>query len=408
MTAHQDRRHESRLSTSGDYEREAEHTRRRLAENLDELSDRLTPGQVFDEMLTYSRAGSGTFFRAFSNAMRENPLPSLLIGAGCMMFLSEKMGLRPGLGNGGRPMMATADDPYGYAARSAAPGPGAASRMTDAAGRATGSVASSARSAASSVQSGVNAATETVSRQTSNAAGAVADAMRQTAATVVDTASGAADSVRGTASDLRGQASSAAEQVVRSAQTVAGAVRGTATSMTGALAETATSMGGTLAGTATSMTGALADTASTVGGALADTASRTSRQAMDAVRQGRETAASFVTDQPLLCAAIGVAVGAAIASLLPSTKTENRLMGEASDAVKDKAGQVGSDAVGSAKNVASKVADRAQSAVKEEGLSPGAVAEAARNLGEGIKEGAIKQATTGTEPQEGMSAARKS
>ena len=123
MTAHHDRRHESRLSTSGDYEREAEHTRRRLADNLDELSDRLTPGQVFDEMLTYSRAGGGTFFRAFSNAMRENPLPSLLIGAGCMMFLSEKMGLRAGAwGNGGRPMMATADDPYGYGASSASSG----------------------------------------------------------------------------------------------------------------------------------------------------------------------------------------------------------------------------------------------------------------------------------------------
>ena len=109
MTAHHDRARESRLSTSGDYEREAEHTRRRLAENLDELSDRLTPGQVFDEMLTYSRAGGGTFFRAFSNAMRENPVPSLLIGAGCMMFLSEKMGLRPQLRQrqASRPTMAT-------------------------------------------------------------------------------------------------------------------------------------------------------------------------------------------------------------------------------------------------------------------------------------------------------------
>jgi len=36
-------------------------TRRRLADHLDELSDRLTPGQVFDEMLSYSRAGGGTF-----------------------------------------------------------------------------------------------------------------------------------------------------------------------------------------------------------------------------------------------------------------------------------------------------------------------------------------------------------
>ena len=78
MTSHHDRNQDGRHDrpvSSRDYEREAEHARRRLADNLDELSDRLTPGQVFDEMMTYSRAGGGTFFRAFSNAMRENPLP---------------------------------------------------------------------------------------------------------------------------------------------------------------------------------------------------------------------------------------------------------------------------------------------------------------------------------------------
>ena len=75
------------------YERDAEQTRHRLAESLDELNNRLTPGQVFDEMLTYARGGSGTFFRALSNASRENPVPSLLIAAGAMMFLSEKTGL---------------------------------------------------------------------------------------------------------------------------------------------------------------------------------------------------------------------------------------------------------------------------------------------------------------------------
>ena len=64
MTTHDDRLRDNALSTPRDYQREAEHTRQRLAENLDELSDRLTPGQVFDEMLTYSRAGGGTFFRA--------------------------------------------------------------------------------------------------------------------------------------------------------------------------------------------------------------------------------------------------------------------------------------------------------------------------------------------------------
>ena len=138
---------QERLSSSRDYQIEAEHTRRRLAEHLDELSDRLTPGQVFDEMLSYTRAGSGTFFRAFSNAMRENPIPSLLIGAGCMMFLSEKMGLRPGgFGNGGgsRAMRAADEmrasegyDPYRAAAATPNVPAGRAMRpaaMRDAAG----------------------------------------------------------------------------------------------------------------------------------------------------------------------------------------------------------------------------------------------------------------------------------
>src|SRR5437660_11697191 len=90
-------------ASSRHYAREAEVTRDRLAHSLDELNDRLTPGQVFDEMLTYAKGGGGTLFRAFTNATRENPVPSLLIGAGCMMFLSEKMGLNRFMphGNGG-------------------------------------------------------------------------------------------------------------------------------------------------------------------------------------------------------------------------------------------------------------------------------------------------------------------
>src|SRR5208337_701758 len=138
------------------------------------------------------------------------------------------------------------------------------------------------------------------------------------------------------------------------------------------------------------------------------TASRTRRQATDAVRQSRDSAASFVTEQPLLCAAIGIAVGAALASLLPSTDAEDQLMGEASDAVKGAAGQVGADALESAKNVATKVADRAQSAVKEEGLPPSAVAEAARSVGEGMRQGAQgagHQPGPGVRPQEGSRSA---
>jgi uncharacterized protein YgbK (DUF1537 family) len=131
----------------------------------------------------------------------------------------------------------------------------------------------------------------------------------------------------------------------------------------------------------------------------------------------RDNVAAFVTEQPLLCAAIGVAIGAALASLLPATETEDKLMGEASDAVKGTVGRVGSEALESAKNVASKVAEGTQTAVREavneEGLSPGAVADAARNFGQGVRPGAegamntMKQPMTGTGPQEGASGSNR-
>ena len=188
------------------------------------------------------RSLADDILRAFSNAMRENPLPSLLIGAGCMMFLSEKMGLRPGgLGNGGRPMMATPDDPYGYGVS------GGTSPVAELAGRVRGSAASSARSAAATIQSSLSGAAEAAQRQASNVAGAVADrmtqtagtvgdTMRQTAATVGDTIEGAADAVRATTHDLRDQASGAVEQMRRGAQNAAGPMRDTAASMGGRLA----------------------------------------------------------------------------------------------------------------------------------------------------------------------------
>ena len=75
------------------YEREAESTRHSLANTLHELNARLTPGHMFDEVMSYARGGGGSFTRAFSNAVRENPFPALLICTGCMLFLSERMGL---------------------------------------------------------------------------------------------------------------------------------------------------------------------------------------------------------------------------------------------------------------------------------------------------------------------------
>jgi hypothetical protein len=386
MTAHDDRTQAAHPPTSADYQREAEHTRRRLASNLDELSDRLTPGQVFDEMLTYSRAGGGTFFRAFSNAMRENPLPSLMIGAGCVMFLSEKMGLMSARLNGGQ-ARAGSDEPYRFSTSSASGGrlsetagrvsdaagrvSDAAGRVSDAAGRMADSATSSAQTAAASVSASVANAADATRRQTSDLLAGAAETAKQATAAAGDTAGGAVDAVR---------------NVAHSARDVgAAAVTGAASSVR----DTAASMGGRI---------------SDMGGGFADIADRTRRQTGDMVRQSRETATSFISEQPLLCAAIGIAIGATLATMLPSTGAEDKLMGETSDAVKDAAQRTGSQAMESAKNVASKVLERAQTAAKEEGLSVSGVAEAAGLAGDESERDAqsvMGQPVTGTGPQEG-------
>lgn len=321
--------------SSRDYAREAEATRKRLASSINELSDRLTPGQVFDEMLTYARGGGGTFFRALSNAARENPIPSLLIGAGCMLFLSEKTGLNrlvAGSGDGssnGR--LHEASD--------------AVSGTVE---RAAGATASAAKAAAGSVKSGVERGTGFVSDQASN----VAEGVRRGAAAATDAITSASEQVRETASNVGGRLASATEQ----------------------MKEGAKKAGETIGEYSTSLATQVSDAASA--GSL---------QARRTAKQVKSKAQSLIHEQPLLFAAVGIAVGALLAATLPKTETEDELMGEASDAVKGAVGDIASEQYQAAKDAAGRVVEQAKDVAAQQGLTPAAAADAVRNVGEKLK-----------------------
>ena len=71
------------MSYTEQLERDSEAARRRLAEDLDELRERITPGQLVDQLVDYVQEGSGgTFFRNLKRQTLGNPLPVTLIGAG--------------------------------------------------------------------------------------------------------------------------------------------------------------------------------------------------------------------------------------------------------------------------------------------------------------------------------------
>jgi hypothetical protein len=73
-------------------ERELERTRARLGDHLDELTRRLSPGQLVDEALMYVKEGQAAeFVRNLGTSVRDNPLPVALIGAGLVWLAFSSM-----------------------------------------------------------------------------------------------------------------------------------------------------------------------------------------------------------------------------------------------------------------------------------------------------------------------------
>jgi ElaB/YqjD/DUF883 family membrane-anchored ribosome-binding protein len=174
------------MTSSKDIEREAEESRAQLSSTLEQLRDRLTPGQIVDDMLTGSGAGARAFVGNLGTTIRDNPLPSLLIGAGVLMMMTGAPSMGFGRSSG---MRSYADDGRdesrwrGGGAWESHEDEGIADKVSDMASRAGGSVSSAASSAAS----GLRSAAETV-RDTASSA---AETVRDTASSVADTVTGA-------------------------------------------------------------------------------------------------------------------------------------------------------------------------------------------------------------------------
>jgi ElaB/YqjD/DUF883 family membrane-anchored ribosome-binding protein len=272
---------------SRDYARDAEAARTRLSTKLTELQDGLTPGRLLDEVLSYGRNGGTFFLKALNNAARENPVPTMLVGAGCAMFLTERTGLLQHAVNGKDKRDGetdTADERNGAKDKGATLTKGLKEGAHDAA------------------------------------------ALEERAAKISDAAAETAGAVK---------------------RRVAGAVE-------------------------------------EIGDQIAEAGDRAKDQASETARALKERADAFMQEQPLLAAAIGVAIGALVASAFPATELEDEMMGETSDAVKETLGEVGSEQLEAARSIASSVADEARHSAEREGLTPAAAADAARDLGDRV------------------------
>jgi hypothetical protein len=192
-----------------------------------------------------------------------------------------------------------------------------------------------------------------------------------------------------------------AEHVGSSVSRTANVAAGTASQVTDAVRQASAVVGDTASRTA----GQAADAVSSAYGATTDVASRAaetiSNATMTAATELQNTGAKWgstvqqnlsdlLDRQPLLLGAIGLAIGAGIASSIPTTEAEKKVMGETSDFIRDtvteKAAQV------------KDMADAALQEVKAQGLTPEATGKALHALGEKVS--AIVQAATGQPGQE--------
>lgn len=100
--------------------------------------------------------------------------------------------------------------------------------------------------------------------------------------------------------------------------------------------------------------------------------------ASDLLQKSADVLANWARNNPMTAAAIGMAVGGLVASALPVTPVESRLAESASGDVRRRLGEAAAQGV----TTATEAADRIAARTSQQGLTPEAIGEAARDYGE--------------------------
>ncbi|TPE51669.1 DUF3618 domain-containing protein [Amaricoccus solimangrovi] len=285
---------------SATLEREVNRERERVAETIDALQRKVSPGNMLDQVVKVVSENGGDLGRNLGRSLRDNPLPALLTGVGLVWLMA---------GSGTSARRDYRDEADWYR------GNGTRSRPYGSTEREYGSVVSPVYGSG-----GADTDEPGLAERASDAAGAARDTAAEWASSAGEALSQAGDAVRGAGRGVR----HGAERTARGAWDAGhGVGRGL----------------GRAGHAAGSRIGGWSDEA---GDMLGD----------------------LMRDQPLLLGALALAVGAAFGGALPSSEAEDRLLGSHSDRVKkglrDLAEEEGEKAMATARAVADEAADIAQ------------------------------------------------
>jgi hypothetical protein len=305
-------------------------TRARLGSHLDELTRRLSPGQLLDEGLSYVRNGQGAVFaRNLGAQVRDNPLPVVLTGLG-IAWLAAAGSLR---GAGVAASRSRALVPYVGGGTDTGHGSDSLSARTQRAGDAI------ARSAGETEAA--------FHERVADARAGILGVVRQ----AQETAAGFAERVQ--------QAFDAAR---RSAHDGMGSVEETANRWSDRLGAQAR-QGGAAVGDAMERGRGYAGRAGEYASQAADYAAG----ARDGIVRGGAGLMGAVAENPVVLGALGLAAGALLGALLPRTESEDAYLGAAAGQATAAARDMASEVVERGARVADAAMNAGYQAARDEG-----------------------------------------
>lgn len=279
-------------------EQEISHTRERIGRTVEELEQRLSPGQLVDQALGFARDHGGDFAANFAGSVRRNPLPLLLTGVGVLWLLKSQSKAST------RDSQRDRYTPYNVESA------GYESGAFEYGNERSGDASSNARTG------------------------------------MADRVAGIGDAIKSGVADARSSASAAGESV----------------------GETVRSAKDSL----TQGAHGVADSARSATRTVREKVGSASQTAREQARWAKDEFSTLMEEQPLLMGAVGVAIGATIAALVPSTRKEQELLGSASDSVADKAGELASEGYETLRETATHSVDELTRSLTGKGDSDGA------------------------------------
>lgn len=343
------------MSTDTDrLEGEAEIHRARVDSTLDELRERMSVGQMVDEVSRYLREGQGSdMVRNVGRQIRDNPLALGLIGAGVAWLLAGE-GVRAETRRFTHRDEQWRDDEWteddftpGSATDETFPLDDPDERYRVPGGHAAGTTGYA------SATGGSTSTGEGLSDKAKFAASRAGSALSGAASSTVETA----EHARRSASGAMNSAGDAMRRYGHDASDAAGRTR--------------------------------------------DAAMRRARSAgRDAYGAGRSLGNSLISSiqqEPLILGGVALAVGVAIGASFPATRQEDELMGPARDRLRDEAYAYGRDAVDRGEHVAVRAYEAARAEAEDKGLVPGGDGEHGETLAQKASDVAKAGADAGKE-----------